>query len=87
MLVLLKLNKSLFIDFIINLFLNMLCGIIYNIILVIINCFIKLSIFIFYKKSINTKKLVDLVIKKVFNIYKYLNSIIFNKRLFFISKF
>ena len=65
----------------------MLYGTIYNTILIIINYFIKLNIFIFYKKNINTKEFVDLIIKKIFNIYKYSDSIISNKKLFFINKF
>ena len=74
-------------DFITNLSLSMLHGTIYNTILIIINYFIKLSTFILYKKNINAEELTDLITKKIFNIYKYPDSIIFNRGLFFTSRF
>jgi hypothetical protein len=74
-------------DFVIDLSPSRLQKEVYDSILVIINHFTKLDTYIPYKKSINAEELVDIVTKRVFNIYGYPNSIITNQGSLFTSGF
>jgi hypothetical protein len=60
---------------------------VYDLILIVVDRFTKLGIYILCKKSINAEELADIVTKRVFNIYGYLDSIITNRGSLFTSGF
>ncbi len=60
---------------------------VYNIIFIIVNRYLKIIYYIIYIEEINTSKLKERLIKKIFLKFKFFRSIISNRELIFILKY